>query len=74
MPISDFVHMISTHISSSTAAVVHASDRLAWLYSRVHWLDRYNATLVMQLNEANAQADRVAPLEAWVHGLERELT
>ena len=49
------------------------SDKLTWLYSRVHWLDRYNATLVMQLNEANAQADRVAPLEARVHGLEREL-
>ena len=49
------------------------SDRLMRLYSRVHWLDSYNATLVMQLNEANAQADRVAPLEARVHGLEREL-
>ena len=49
------------------------SDRLMWLYSRVHWLDSYNATLVTQLNEANARADQVTPLEARIHRLECEL-
>ena len=49
------------------------SDRLARLYSRVHWPDSYNATLVTQLNEANARADQVTPLEARIHRLEREL-
>ena len=49
------------------------SDRLKRLYSRVHWLDQYNATLVMQLNEANARADQVTPLEARIRGLEHEL-
>ena len=49
------------------------SIRLTQLYSRVHWLDSYNATLVTQLNEANARADQVTPLEARIHRLEREL-
>ena len=49
------------------------SDRLMRLYSRVHWLDSYNATLVMQLNEANARADQVTPLEVRIHRLECEL-
>ena len=49
------------------------SDRLMRLYSRMHWLDSYNATLVTQLNEANARADQVTPLEARIHGQEREL-
>ena len=49
------------------------SDRLTQLYSRVHWLDRYNATLATLLNEANARADQVFPLEARIRGLEREL-
>ena len=49
------------------------SDRLSRLYARVHWLDRYNATLVSQLNEANARADQVSPLEARIRGLEHEL-
>ena len=49
------------------------SDRLARLHSRVHWLDSYNATLVVQLNEANARAEQTTPLEEWIHGLEREL-
>ena len=49
------------------------SDRLVRLYSRVHWLDLYNATLVTQLNEANARADQVTSLEMRIRGLEREL-
>ena len=49
------------------------SDRLSQLYARVHWLDSCIATLVTQLNEANARADQVTPLEARIHGLEREL-
>ena len=49
------------------------SNRLAQLYSRVHWLDSYNATLVAQLNEDNARAEQTTPLEAWIHGLEHEL-
>ena len=49
------------------------SDRLMRLYSRVHWLDSYNATLVTLLNEANARADQVTPLEVRIHGLECEL-
>jgi hypothetical protein len=39
----------------------------------VHWLDRFNATLATQLNEANARADQVTSLEARIRGLEREL-
>ena len=49
------------------------SDRLSRLYARVHWLDRYNATMVTQLNEANARADQATPLEARIRRLEREL-
>ena len=49
------------------------SDRLSRLYARVHWLDRYNATLVTRLSEANARADQVTPLEVRIRGLEREL-
>ena len=49
------------------------SDRLTRLYSRVHWLDRYNATLVMQLSEANARAEQTTPLEERIRGLEHEL-
>ena len=49
------------------------NERLTRLHSRVHWLDQYNATLVMQLNEANARADQVTPLEARIRGLEHEL-
>ena len=48
-------------------------DRLARLYSRVHWLDSYNATLVAQLNEDNARAEQTTPLEERIRGLEREL-
>ena len=49
------------------------SDRLSQLYARVHWLNSYNATLVTQLNEANARANQGTPFEAWIRGLEREL-
>ena len=49
------------------------SDKLARLHSRVHWLDSYNATLVTRLEEANARADHVTPLEARIHELEQEL-
>ena len=48
------------------------SDRLVRLYSRVHWLNSYNASLVTQLNKANARADQVTPLEARIHGLGHE--
>ena len=46
------------------------SDRLSRLYARVHWLDRYNTTLVTQLNEANTRADQLTPLEAQIRRLE----
>ena len=49
------------------------SVRLTQLYSLVDWLDRDNASLVAQLNEANARADQVSPLEAQIRGLELEL-
>ena len=49
------------------------SVRITQLYSRVHWLEQYNTSLVMQLDEANARADQVTPLEARIRGLEREL-
>ena len=49
------------------------SARLAQLHSQVDWLGRYNASLVAQLTEANARADQVSPLEAWIRGLELEL-
>ena len=39
----------------------------------MHWLDSYNATLVTQLEEANARADQVTPLEAHIRELEQEL-
>ena len=49
------------------------NERLTRLHSRVHWLDSYNATLVTQLEEANARADQVTPLEAHIRELEQEL-
>ena len=49
------------------------SDRLTQLYSRVQCLDHYNASLVMQLDEANAQAGQVFPLEVRNHQLDLEL-
>ena len=33
------------------------SIRLTQLYSQVDWIERYNASLVVQLNEANAWVD-----------------
>ena len=49
------------------------NNRMARLYSSVHWLDSYNGTLVTRLQEANARADQVTPLEARIHELEQEL-
>ena len=49
------------------------SVRLTQLYSQLDWLERYNASLVAQLNEANARADQVSPLEVRICGLELEL-
>ena len=49
------------------------NDRMARLHSRVHWLDSYNGTLVARLEEANARADQVTPLEARIRELEQEL-
>ena len=49
------------------------SNRMSRMYSKVHWLDSHNATLVTQLNEGNARADQTTPLEARIRGLEREL-
>ena len=49
------------------------NDRMVRLHSRVHWLDSYNGTLVTRLEEANARADQVTPLEARIHELEQEL-
>ena len=43
------------------------------LHSRVHWLDSYNATLATRLEEADARAEQVTPLEARIHELEQEL-
>ena len=43
------------------------------LHSRVHWLSSQNDTLVTRLEEANAQADQVTPLEARNRELEQEL-
>ena len=49
------------------------SIRLTQLYSQVDGLERYNTSLVAQLNETNARADQVSPLEARIRGLELEL-
>ena len=49
------------------------NDRMAWLHSRVHWLDSYNGTLVTRLEEANARADQVTHLKARIRELEQEL-
>jgi len=47
------------------------SIKLAYLYSRVDWLERYSASVGLQLNEATTQASR---MEVWAHDLEVELT
>ena len=39
----------------------------------MHWLDLYNATLATRLDEADARAEQVTPLEARIHELEQEL-
>ena len=46
------------------------SIKLAQLYSRVGWLEKYSASLGLRLNEATTQASR---LEVRTHGLELEL-
>ena len=48
-------------------------ERLTRLHSRVHWLGSHNDTLVTRLEEANARADQVTPLEARIRELEQEL-
>ena len=47
------------------------SVKLAQLYSRVGWLEKYSASLGLRLNEASIQASK---MEARAHGLELELT
>ena len=49
------------------------NERLTRLHSRVHWLDSYNATLATRLEEADARAEQVTPLEARIRELEQEL-
>jgi transcription elongation GreA/GreB family factor len=49
------------------------NEKLTRLHSRVHWLDSYNATLVTRLEDADARADQVTPLEARIRELEQEL-
>ena len=44
--------------------------KLAELYSRVDWLERYIASVGLQLNEATTQASR---MEVRAHDLELEL-
>ena len=39
----------------------------------MHWLDLYNATLATRLDEADAWAEQVTPLEARIRELEQEL-
>ena len=46
------------------------SIKLAQLYSRVDWLERYSASVGLRLNEATAQASR---MEVRAHNLEVEL-
>ena len=46
------------------------NEKLTRLHSRVHWLGSHNETLVMRLEEANARADQVTPLEARIRELE----
>ena len=43
------------------------SVKLAHLYSRVDWLDRYSASVGLRLNEATTQASR---MEVKAHDLE----
>ena len=49
------------------------NERLTRLHSRVHWLDSYNVTLATRLEEADARAEQVTPLEARIHELEQAL-
>ena len=49
------------------------NKKLTRLHSRVHWLGSHNDTLVTRLEEANARADQVTPLEARIRELEQEL-
>ena len=49
------------------------NERLARLHSGVRWLGSHNDTLAARLEEANARADQVTPLEARIHELEQEL-
>ena len=43
---------------------------MAQQYSRVNWLERYNASLIVWLGKANTL---VSDLGAWNHALEEEL-
>ena len=46
------------------------SVKLAQLYSRVDWLERYSASVCLWLNESMAQASR---MEVWAYYLELAL-
>jgi len=64
-------HPLTSSCSQQLMLMSHdKSVKLAQLYSRVNWLERYNASLGVRLNEANAQ---VSPLDVRNRALELEL-
>ena len=67
-----FLH-IPPHLQQLLSMSREKSERLTRLHSRVHWLGSHNDTLVTGLEEANARADQVTPLEARIRELEQEL-
>ena len=72
--VSDYICMLSAHVFCSQQLMILSRDKsikLAHLYSRVDWLERYSASVGLRQNEATTQASKI---EARAHGLELELT
>ena len=71
--ISCCVCRLFAHVPCSQQLMTLSRDKsvkLAQLYSRVDWLERYIASVGLRLNEATAQASR---MEGRAHDLELEL-
>jgi hypothetical protein len=62
LPLSDYVCLFSAHILCSQKLMILSRDKsvkLAQLYSRVGWLEKYSASLGLRLNEASTQASQM---------------
>ena len=60
--VSDYVCILFAHILCSQQLMILSRDqsvKLAQMYSRVDWLERYSASVGLRLNEATIQASQM---------------